>query len=334
MSASCSVCRMVLLLQAMACTANYDLGDVIFVDATVDEELALGSEVSALLSTMDFRDLRIPPVHVVDALPAGASGDHNPITGRIRVTRDDPGLMREALRHELCHALDAHLGRPSSERGGLLAVQELWARDVPSRDVDRSTTRARRREGFAVLCGMGAGPLAALAAEDHTSAPLRAEARWMRGVTGATPPAVPPRSTWLAEGRVAPPATVWLYDDGAMVLSGDTDWTLQWDGALVAGVQDTTAAQIDLELFPQAFFTWGGFDVVGGGTAWVDGVGAATVILPGASSSHLFLRDGDDGAWASEGWVARSWMWVFGGQVIVAAETPGGAFRVERVGGP
>jgi len=130
--------------------------------ATAEEEAILREEAARIAAYMDVRSVMLTRVVLKDELRSGVWGQYHSGKHTIELDRGYRVVLSEVFRHEVCHAIDDQYGDLSeSEEPSLIEAFGV----LSGNEEVYPSPQSQRREAFADLCGMGPGPLEALAAE-------------------------------------------------------------------------------------------------------------------------------------------------------------------------
>lgn len=227
--------RTLLLLSGlMACTTPplYGLEAVPIDGATPREEAALRAELDDILQTLDARSVALTRIEVRERMPNHRiTGQYRGFNAKIVVVKGNTGRMRQTLRHEVCHGIDAQYGDlHDGFAAGLLHVYRTLVDDDDMYDSDQH----RRAEGFAQLCENGAGPLTALAADDYHDLIVREAAEWVLDEIVVADPEPPAGHVWVQVPDDEWP-DVTVHENGVVSMDwGTTTEYIDWDGQPVA----------------------------------------------------------------------------------------------------
>jgi len=298
--------------------------------ADAREEAAIRSEIQRIVDTMQVQGLLFEAI-VVKARAGGEGPLGHYDHGRARIELPgivDDTMLQQALVHQVCHAMDTQFGDLSVQRAEPLI--DVY-RDLVDADLSYPLRSQRHSEGFAQLCALGAGPLAALASDGERPSSSTRVASWVTQQAVLAAPARPDMTTWLPPEPIDGRPSFNVYGEGVLsVYNLDTDEVLllDIDGNELPGHEgESTESLLDTSGFDARPFAG---DILVGATS--ASRGAVAFVRPaGGSRFHVFARD-VEGPWA---WVApmpnpflhRQ----LDGEMVFASEPEPGVFQVHRL---
>lgn len=310
-----------LLCGLMGCATPplYGLETVPIDGATLDEEEALRAEIDDILQMYDARGVVLTSLEVRDEMPRHKGiGQYRGRHARILIQRNSLGLMRDTLRHEVCHAMDGQYG--NLHDGYAAGMMEAYRSLVNADDLYDSSQK-QRAEGFAQLCENGSGPLTALASDTDNNHTIRHAADWMIDEVVLAEPEAPSPWAWFQAPR-SPSPDITVSENGVLTLAWDAETAhVDWNGNAVEGPGDAPAISSfpDREIVRSEVGFPGNLAIAGRAAS---GAMVAYGTARGGRRMEAFARQ-PDGPWAWLGTV--NWLYL--------AEREGELIRVNAVDG-